>query len=146
MEDGIPVVFNPKEPVPLPDTPSRLTLIEDLKLGEPDENQIYPFSRLNWLSVENEENIITMDNEEGCIRIFDKTGKLIKRFGRKGQGEVFFDVFDSEGRYIAKFTRPVGEMPSLIKKGKMYSILRDRNELPLLRRYRMVWKKTKTQS
>jgi hypothetical protein len=348
MEDGIPVVYNLKEPVPLPDTPSRLTLIEDLRLGEPDENQIYPFSRLNWLSVDDDENIITMDNEEGCIQIFDKTGKLLKRFGRKGQGpgefqyvtfmsvierdkigivdranhryshysqdgkclkevklgkywdvyrvkadsqgflyanfvtwnptenevgfmvdlikfdpdfkpvmtmgsledsskrrevimvdkrfgydvrrddvlvwgvnteyvlhfvnpegkiirkavkdyepeklteedqkwhykvrfgdrelpprvklkypkhyypfnyllcddegrtyvrthqkagqgEVFFDVFDSEGRYFAKFTRPVGEMPSIIKKGKMYSLLRDRNELPLLRRYRMVW-------
>jgi len=348
IENGIPVVYNPDEPVSLPDTPSQLTLIEDLRLGEPDEKMDYPFSMLSWFSVDDDENIITMDNEEGCIRIFDKTGKLIKRFGRKGQGpgefqnvtfmsiiegnkigiidppnhrfslyseageclkevklgeywrvervkpdsrgflfanfvtvnrveqdvsftvdlikfdpdfnpvktmgsfeqsrernevnmlekrfgydvrdddvlvwginteyvlnfidpegrlirkavkdyepqklteedrkwhyklsfgerelppqiklnyprhyypyaylfcddegrtyvrtyqkagqgEIFFDVFDSEGRYIAKFSRPVGEMPSLIKKGKMYSILRDRNELPLLRRYKMVW-------
>jgi hypothetical protein len=348
MENGIPVVYNPKEPVPLPGMPSHLTFIEDLRLGEPDENQIYPFSMLSWLSVDDDENIIIMDNEEGCIRIFDKTGMLIKRFGRKGQGpgefqnvsyliviegdkigvvdrsnhrfshfsrdgkclkevklgeywdvyrikadslgflyanfvtwnrtdtevsftvdlmkfdadfhpvmtmgsledsskrrevimiekrfgydmrrddvlvwgvnteyvlhfvnpegkiirkvvkdyepeklteedrkwhyklqlgdrklppqvklkypkhyypynylicddegriyvrtyqkagqgEVFFDVFDSQGRYIAKFARPVDEMPMVIKKGKMYSILRDRNDLPLLRRYTMVW-------
>jgi hypothetical protein len=347
-EDGIPVVYNPKEPVPLPDTPSQVTLIEDLRLGEPDEEQNYPFSMLSWLCVDDDENIVTMDNEEGCIRIFDKTGQLIRRFGRKGQGpgefqsvsylsviegdkicvvdranhrlshftqdgkclkevklgeywdvyrikadsqgflyanfvmwkptenevgftvdlmkfdpdfepvmtmgsledssrrrevimiekrfgydvrsddvlvwginteyvlnfvdpegnvirkvvkeyepekiteedrkwhyklqfgdrklppdvkfkyprhyypyaylfcddegriyvrtyqktgqgEIYFDVFDSEGRYIARFTRPVSEMPSIVKKGKMYSILRDRNELPLLRRYRMVW-------
>jgi len=348
MEDGIPVVYNPKQPAPLPDTPSRLTLIEDIRLGEPDEDMNYPFSMLSWLCVDDEENIITVDNEEGCVRIFDKTGKLIRKFGRKGQGpgefqnitfvsvydgdkirlidpsnhrfslysrdgqcleevklgeywrvqrvksdsrgflyanfttvnrvdeevsftvdlikfdpdfqpvmtmgsftqsrkrneidmverrfgydvrsddvlvwgmnteyvlnfvepegkiirkvvkdydpeklteedrkrqyilsfgerelppqiklkypkhfypygylicddegrtyvrtyekadqgEFFFDVFDSQGRYIAKFARPVSEMPSIIKKGKMYSILRDRNELPILRRYTMVW-------
>jgi hypothetical protein len=348
MEDGIPVVYNPKEPVSLPGMPSRVTLIEDLRLGEPDEDLNYPFSTLSWLCVDDDENMITMDNEEGCIRIFDKTGQLIRRFGRKGQGpgefqsvsflsvfdgdkirlidppnhrfshysldgkclkevklgeywrvqrvkcdsqgflyanfttvnrvddevsftvelikfdpefnpvmtmssfgqnrkrnevdmvemrfgydvrsddvlvwginteyvlhfvnsagkvirkvvkdydpeklteedrnwhyklsfgdrklppqiklnypkyfypyaylicddegrtfvrtyekasegEYFFDVFDSEGRYIAKFARPIGEMPSIIKKDKMYSILRDRNELPLLRRYKMVW-------
>jgi len=349
MEDGIPVVYNPKEPVSLPGMPSQVTLIEDLRLGEPDEDLNYPFSTLNWVCVDDDENIITMDNEEGCIRIFDKTGQLLRRFGRKGQGpgefqnvtylsviegdkigvvdrsnhrlshfsrdgkclkevklreywdvyrikadsqgflyanyvtwnqtenevgftvdlikfdqgfepvmtmgsledsskrnevimvdkrfgydvrsddvlvwginteyvlhfvntdgkvirkivkdynperlteedrkwhykvlfgdrklppqvklkypkhyypyaylicddegriyvrtyekaskgEYFFDVFDSEGRYIAKFPCSVSEMPSIIKKGKMYSILRDRNDLPLLRRYRMVWK------
>jgi hypothetical protein len=348
IEDGIPVVYNPKEPVPLPGTPSQLTLIEDLRLGEPDEDMNYPFSTLSWLCVDDDENIITMDNEEGCIRTFDKSGKLIRRFGRKGQGpgefqsitfmmvlegdnigvvdranhrlshfsrdgkflkevklgeywnvyrikadsqgflyanfvtyhptenevgftvdlmkfdpdfqpvmtmgsledsskrrevimiekrfgydvrrddvlvwgvnteyvlhfvnpegeiirkvvkdyepekiteedrkwhyklqfgdrklppqvklkypkhyypysyllcddegrtyvrtyqkagqgEVFFDVFDSEGRYSARFARPVGEMPMVIKKDKMYSILRDRNDLPLMRRYSMVW-------
>lgn len=347
-EDGIPVVYNPKEPVPLPNGPSRVTLIEDLRLGEPDENQNYPFSTLSWFAVDDDENIITMDNKEVCVKVFDKTGKFLRKFGRKGQGpgelqnvtfmdivdgnkigivdprnhrfyhfsqdgeclrqvdlgkywrverikpdsrgflyanfytvnrieeevssnielikfdsdfkpvmtlgsfeesrkqnevnmlekrfgydirgddvivwginteyvlnfvnpegqvirrvvkdydpvkltdkdreryykwqfgdrvlpqriklnypkyyypfnfvlcddegktyvrtnsqdeqgDFYFDVFDSEGRYIAKFSRPWGEMPSVIKKGKMYSIKLDRNELPLLRRYRMVW-------
>jgi hypothetical protein len=348
-EDGIPVVYNPKEPVFLPDTPSHLTLIEDLRLGEPDENQNYPFSELSWYAVDAEGNIITMDNREVCIKVFDKAGKLLRKFGRKGQGpgelqsvsfmgiiegnkigvvdppnhryyhfsqdgeclkqidlgpywrvervkpdhrgflyanfykinriendvsvntelikfdpdfkpvitlgsfeetrkrnevdmlekrfgydirgddivvwginteyvlnfvnpdgqlirkvvkdydpvkltdkdremnyklqfgdrvlppevklnypkyyypfnyvmcddegrtyvrtnsqdaegHFYFDVFDSEGRYFARFSRPWGEMPSIIKKGKMYSIMRDRNELPLLQRYKMVWK------
>jgi hypothetical protein len=43
-EDGIPVVYNPKEPVSLPGMPSRVTLIEDLRLGDPDEDLNYPFS------------------------------------------------------------------------------------------------------
>jgi hypothetical protein len=30
-------------------------------------------------------------------------------------------------------------MPSAVKKGKMYSIMRDRNEPPFLRRCKMVW-------
>jgi len=348
MEDGIPVVYNPKEPVRLPNGPSQLTLVEDFRLGEPDENQNYPFSMLSWFAVDDEENIITMDNKEVCIKVFDKNGKFLRKFGRKGQGpgelqnvtfmtvidgdkigvvdprnhcfyhfardgeclrqvdlgeyrnvervkrdsqgslyanfykvnrvedevnfhvelikfdpdfkpvmtlgsyedsrkrnevnmlekrfgydirgddvlvwgvntdyvlnfvnpdgqvirkvvkdydpvkltdrdremyykwqfgdrvlpqrvklnypkyyypfnfvvcddegktyvrtnsqdekgDFYFDVFDSEGRYIAKFSRPWVEMPGVIKKGKMYSINLDRNELPLLRRYRMVW-------
>jgi hypothetical protein len=86
MEDGIPVVYNPKEPVVLPNMPSRLTLIEDLRLGEPDENQNYPFSTLSWFVVDDEGNIITVDNEEGCFKVFDKTGEFLHSFGRKGQG------------------------------------------------------------
>lgn len=53
----------------------------------------------------------------------DEGRTYVRTYQKAGQGEVFFDVFDSEGRYIAKFTRPVGEMPSIIKKGKMYSLL-----------------------
>lgn len=102
IEDGIPVVYNPKEPVSLPDVPSHVTLIEDLRLGEPDEEQNYPFSMLSWLCVDDDENMITVDNEEGCVRIFDKTGILIRRFGRKGQGPgefqniTFVSVFDGD--------------------------------------------------
>jgi hypothetical protein len=62
----------------------------------------------------------------------------MRTYHKASQGECFFDVFDSEGRYIARFARPVGEMLSIIKNGKMYSILIDRNDLPLLRRYKVV--------
>jgi hypothetical protein len=70
----------------------------------------------------------------------DDEGRIfVRTYEKAEQGEIFFHVFDSQGRYFAKFSRPRGEMPSIIKKGKMYSILRDRNELPILRRYKMVW-------
>ena len=49
MVEGVPVVFNPKEPVRLPSIPSKLTLEEDLSLGEPDEEQNYPFSMIRTL-------------------------------------------------------------------------------------------------
>jgi len=85
-EDGIPVVYNPKEPVLLPNMPSRVTLVEDLRLGEPDENQNYPFSTLSWFVVDDDENIIMVDNEEGCFKVFDKTGGFLRSFSRRGQG------------------------------------------------------------
>ena len=107
MEDGIPVVYNPKEPVALPNTPSHLTLIEDIRLGEPDENNNYPFSMLSWICVDDRENIITMDNEEACIRIFDKAGKLIRKFGRKGQGP-------GEFQYVAYLSVIEGEKIGVI--------------------------------
>jgi len=70
----------------------------------------------------------------------DDEGRIyVRTYEKAGQGEILFDVFDPEGRYIAKFACPVSEMPSIIKKGKMYSMLRDRNELPLMRRYTMIW-------
>lgn len=137
IEDGIPVVYNPKQPVSFPGTPSQLTLIEDLMLGEPDEDQNYPFSMLSWLSVDDDENIITMDNEEGCIRIFDKTGKLIRRFGRKGQGPGDFQnvtflsvlegdkigVVDRSNHRFSHFSRD-GKCLKEVKLGEYWNVYR----------------------
>lgn len=50
-----------------------------------------------------------------------------------------FDVFDSEGKYIARFVHTEDEMLCEIKKNKVYAIKRDRNDLHLLKRYTMVW-------
>ena len=48
IEDGIPVVYNPKEPSPPPNTLSHLTLKEDLKLGGESEDQDYPFYLISF--------------------------------------------------------------------------------------------------
>jgi hypothetical protein len=86
MEDGIPVVYNPKEPVPQPGLPSRVTLQKDLVLGGESSGPDYPFSLLSYLVVDDDENMIVLDNEESCIKIFDKSGKKIRQFGRRGEG------------------------------------------------------------
>ena len=86
IEDGIPVVYNPKEPSPPPNTLSHLTLKEDLKLGGESTSQEYPFSYISFMDVDDDENIIILDNEEACIKIFDKNGKRASQFGRRGEG------------------------------------------------------------
>jgi len=86
IEDGIPVVYNPKEPLPLPNKPSHLTLRKDLTLGGPREDQNHVFWLISYLIIDEDENMIVLDNGESCIKIFDKTGKKISQFGRKGEG------------------------------------------------------------
>jgi len=86
MEDGVPVVYNPKNPVPPPGVASQLILQKDLVLGGESEDLIYPFSLLSFLVVDDYENMIVLDNKEACIKIFDKSGNKIKEFGRRGQG------------------------------------------------------------
>jgi len=92
MEDGIPVVHNPKEPVPQPGKPSGVTLQKDLVLGGESEGQDYPFSLLSYLVIDDDENMIVLDNKESCIKIFDKSGKKIQQFGRKGEGPGEFQA------------------------------------------------------
>ncbi len=85
-ENGIPVVYNPKEPVPVPGMPSQITLQQDLVLGGENEGQEYLFTLLSFLVVDDDENMIILDNGESCIKIFDKSGTKIQQFGRKGEG------------------------------------------------------------
>jgi hypothetical protein len=86
MEDGIPVVYNPKEPVPLKGQPSKLTLKEDLTIGKDTEDLNYIFSGLQHVQVDEEEYIYAADWKETEIRVYDKNGKHVRSFGRKGQG------------------------------------------------------------
>jgi hypothetical protein len=69
----------------------------------------------------------------------DEGRTYVRTYQQDNEGNFIFDVFDSEGRYFAKFARPEGEMPIIVKKGKLYSIKFDREDFPLLTRYAMVW-------
>jgi hypothetical protein len=86
MEDGIPVVYNPKEPEPQAGQPSKLTLKEDFTIGKDTEDLNYIFSGLQHVQVDEEEYIYAADWKETEIRVYDKNGKHIRSFGRKGQG------------------------------------------------------------
>lgn len=85
-ENGITVVYNPKRPVKFPGVPSIVTLREDLVIGKNQKKEDYWFFMLTSLDVDEFGNIYTLDPKAIKIRIFDKSGKLIKAFGRKGQG------------------------------------------------------------
>ena len=85
-KDGVVVVHNPKKPVDLPGLPSTLKLREDLRIGIESGDENYMFSQLNSIQVNDEEKIIVYDGKEVSIKVFDRDGKFIRKFGQKGQG------------------------------------------------------------
>jgi hypothetical protein len=85
-EDGVTVVRNPGVPVPQPGGPSKLVLAQDLVIGKDPAGGPDLFAELRSVGVDDSENIWTLDWEDIKVRVFDKTGKLISTFGKKGQG------------------------------------------------------------
>jgi hypothetical protein len=51
------------------------------------------------------------------------------------------DVFSPEGRYIAKYYLPEIDRICLVRKNKMYTMVRDDEKaIPVVKRYGLVWK------
>jgi hypothetical protein len=86
LADGTTLVRNPKAPVPQPGGPSELILKEDLIVGKQAGSTGPLIAQLRSVGVDDLENIWTLDWQDNKIRIFDKSGKLINTFGKKGQG------------------------------------------------------------
>lgn len=84
--DGVIVVHNPKKPVALPGLPSTLKFKENLQIGIESGDENYMISQLNSIQVSEKEEIIVYDGKEIAIKIYDKNGKFIRKFGQKGQG------------------------------------------------------------
>lgn len=85
-ENGIPVIYNPKQPVPAKGTLTRLIPRQDLIIGQSDGDENYIFSALRSIQVDNEGNIFALDSKEDKIKVFDKYGKHLRTFGKKGPG------------------------------------------------------------
>ncbi len=85
-ENGIPVVHNPKEPAPPAGAPRTLTLKPDLTIGAESGDENYVFASIRYLLIDEDENIYALDDKEVRIKVFDKTGKFLRAFGKKGQG------------------------------------------------------------
>ena len=85
IENGIQVVYNPKNPSPLPGTLNQLILREDLCIGD-EEGEEFIFSQTRSVQVDEEENIYVLDLKEVCVKVFDKNGKHLRTFGERGQG------------------------------------------------------------
>ncbi len=136
-EDGIPVVYNPKEPVPLKGQPSNLILKEDLTIGKDTEDLNYIFSGLQHVQVDKEEYMYAADWKETQIRIYDKNGKHVRSFGRKGQGPgeiglpFYLGIFQGN-KLVVNDTRNVkfifysrkGELLKEVLKGKYSYVTR----------------------
>jgi hypothetical protein len=71
-----------------------------------------------------------LDDED---RIFVQTWKDAEN----GRG-YYYDVFDSEGRYIAKIQLKF--FPEVIKKGKLYTVEKDEEGYQCVKRYKITWK------
>ncbi len=80
--DGVTVVKNPKEPMYGEDL---FSLEEELSIGEAEGREEYMFSRIR-LDVDENENMFILDEGASKIRVFDKNGKHLRTFGKKGQG------------------------------------------------------------
>jgi hypothetical protein len=85
-ENGIPVVYNPKNPAPPPGSPRSLTLQHELTIGKDDNDPNSMFSELRSIQVDDQENIYALDMKETKIKVFDKNGKFLRSFGKKGKG------------------------------------------------------------
>ncbi len=83
--DGIRVVYNPKNPAPPKGVPAKLVLKEDFSLGESGQEEEM-FSQITAAVLDDEGNIYILDREENKVVAFDKGGKHLRTFGKKGQG------------------------------------------------------------
>jgi hypothetical protein len=85
-ENGIPVVYNPKNPAPPEGSPRSLTLQHDLTIGQDDTDPNSMFSELRSIQIDNQENIYALDMKEIKVKVFDKNGRFLRSFGKKGKG------------------------------------------------------------
>jgi len=85
-KEGVVIVHNPKKPVDVPGLPGTLKLREDLQIGIESGDENYMFSQLYSIQVSDEEEIFAYDGLEISIKVFNKNGKFIRKFGQKGQG------------------------------------------------------------
>jgi len=83
-----------------------------------------------------------------CPAIFglavDETGRILTGTFESPdpqQDYYFFDVFDPEGRYIARFPVELSDfrIPVVWKKGRLYAISKDLEGYPVIKRYRVTW-------
>jgi len=85
-ENGVTVVLNPQKPVKLPGMPTTLKLTEDLCIGKETKDENSMFSRLGSIQVDDDGNIYVLDTKEILVKVYDKNGKHLRTFGKKGQG------------------------------------------------------------
>lgn len=81
--DGVVVVKNPVEPIYEENV---LVLEEELSIGEAVGREEYMFSGVQSVSIDDEGRIYVLDYKECNVKIYDKNGKYINKFGRQGQG------------------------------------------------------------
>jgi hypothetical protein len=86
IENGVTIVRNPIAPAPKPGGPSKVILAEDLVIGREAIGTDYLFAELRSVGVDDEEKIWALDWKDIKVRIFDKKGKLLNTFGKKGEG------------------------------------------------------------
>ena len=85
-ENGVQVVYNPKNPISVPGVPTRIEVTQDLCIGDEEGIEDFVFSQIRSVQVDEEENIYVLDSREVCVKVFDRNGKHLRTFGKRGQG------------------------------------------------------------
>jgi hypothetical protein len=69
----------------------------------------------------------------------DEDRLIVRTYERASDGEGYYcDVFDEEGKYIAKI--PLGFTPRIWKNNKLYTIEEDEEGYQYIKRYKATWK------
>jgi hypothetical protein len=136
-ENGIPVVYNPKNPAPPVGSPCSLTLQHELTIGEDDTDPNSMFSQLRSIQVDDQENIYALDMKETKIKVYDKNGKFLRSFGKKGKGPGEIDLpirmeMNREGNIVIAdmgnnkliYFAPDGKCIKELPTGKYWALIR----------------------
>ncbi|MCU0244556.1 MAG: hypothetical protein MUE80_07395, partial [Acidobacteria bacterium] len=73
--------------------------------------------------------------------VLDDEGRsYVRTYEQDGAGEFFYDVFDAEGRFFARFSLPEKELVYAVKKGKAYTAVEENEAgIPQVKRYALIW-------
>ncbi len=106
-ENGVTIVSNPVQPL-FPR--AKLIYEEELSIGQEEGDTNFVLYRVTSVRADEEGNIFVMNSGSYQVRVFDKNGKFIRAFGKKGQGPGEFVSnflqFDTDGRgnvYVSDF-------------------------------------------
>lgn len=83
QENGITIVRNPKEPLY---DGKILSLNKELSIGSAAASENAVIASARSLAVDDAENIYVLDEKDFAVKVFDKSGAFLRRFGQKGKG------------------------------------------------------------
>lgn len=83
QENGITVVRNPKEPLY---EGKILSLKKELAIGGAGASENAVIASARSLAVDETENTYVLDEKDFAVKVFDKNGAFLRRFGQKGKG------------------------------------------------------------
>ncbi|MGD0781395.1 MAG: 6-bladed beta-propeller [Candidatus Aminicenantales bacterium] len=76
-----------------------------------------------------------------ALFVDDQNRIYARIFETNKTGDILYDVFDENGIFIARFSLPENEEATVIKKNRLYAIIRDQIKGEyILKRYLMTWK------
>lgn len=83
--NGIEVVENPKKPSPPKGALSKMILKEEFSIGEGEFDEDM-FAELTSVDVDSNGTIYILDRKDIKVKIFDREGNFVRKFGKDGQG------------------------------------------------------------
>jgi hypothetical protein len=70
--------------------------------------------------------------------LIDSTGRIfVRTYEKAGEGMHYYDIFDPEGRYLARVA--VYDQVAALKKGKLYTVEEDEEGYQVVKRYHIKW-------